>query len=120
MGGLHRVKPKPVQADGNCQFRALSKQMYGDEDHHGDLRVRVVKQLEAAPQRYENFVYEPFVDYVNRMACDGEWGDNVTLQAASDALGTDIHILTDVTGGEHIVVYPMYKLSSTFKTPLYL
>merc|ERR1712187_877772 len=117
---LYHAKAKPVQADGNCQFRALSQQMYGDENYHGDLRARVIEQLESTPERYEDFVLEPYADYVKRMARHGEWGDNVTLQAASDVLGTDIHILTDVTGAEHIEVHPIPKVFSTSQKALCL
>merc|ERR1712187_941229 len=92
---LYHAKAKPVQADGNCQFRALSQQMYGDENYHGDLRARVIEQLEATPERYQDFVLEPYADYVNRMARRGECGDNVTLHAALHVPVRDIHVLTN-------------------------
>jgi len=117
---LYHAKAQPVQADGNCQFRALSRQLYGDEDFHATLRARVIEQLEAKPERYADFVHEPFADYVKRMACNGEWGDNVTLQAASDLLCTDIHLLTDQPGGECIQVHPAEHVCSKEQKPLCL
>jgi len=117
---LYHAKPQPVQADGNCQFRALSRQLYGDEDFHATLRARVIEQLETSPERYADFVHEPFADYIKRMACNGEWGDNVTLQAASDLLCTDIHLLTDQPGGECIQVHPAEHVCSKKQKPLCL
>lgn len=101
----YNMKARPVLADGNCQFRALSRQLYGDEDQHGHIRARMVEQLKSTPDRYGDFVHEPFGEYVNRMSRNGEWGDNVTLQATSDMLGVDIHVLTDQPGADHIELH---------------
>jgi len=103
---LYRAHVHPVQADGNCQFRAISFALYGNEEHHADLRGQVVDQMRKMPKDYAQFVYEPYHDYVARMARDGEWGDNVTLQAASDVLDCRMQVLTDVPGSESVMVYP--------------
>lgn len=92
---LYGVQLRPVKADGNCQFRALSVQLHGDEDHHVALRQRVVKQLQEKRERYEGYMPGTYEEYLERMAKDAEWGDNVTLQAASDLLKREIHVLTD-------------------------
>lgn len=101
----YNMKARPVLADGNCQFRALSQQLYGHEDQHGHIRARMVEQLKSTPSRYGDFVHEPFGEYVERVSRNGEWGDNVTLQATSDMLGVDIHVLTDQPGAEHIELH---------------
>lgn len=103
---LYNAKSRPVQADGNCQFRALSLQLNGDEEDHGSVRACIVEQLQKEPQRYKDFVHEEYSDYLKRMARDGQWGDNVTLQAASDTLGLEIRILTDQPGAECVEVRP--------------
>lgn len=114
----YRATVHPVQADGNCQFRALAFDLYGDEDAHEELRARVIAQLKAAPQRYMQFVHEPYSDYIARMARDGQWGDNVTLQAASDVLRCVIRVFTDrvddnaTDAGDCILVHPT-EASST-------
>jgi len=43
------------------------------------------------------------------MARDGEWGDNVTLQATSDLLNCEIHVLTDQPGSELLELRPEVK-----------
>lgn len=40
--GLYEVK---VSGDGNCQFRALSEQMFKSPEHHKHVRKDVVKQV---------------------------------------------------------------------------
>eukprot|EP00933_Yihiella_yeosuensis_P036969 TRINITY_DN30823_c0_g1_i1.p1 TRINITY_DN30823_c0_g1~~TRINITY_DN30823_c0_g1_i1.p1 ORF type:complete len:384 (+),score=77.17 TRINITY_DN30823_c0_g1_i1:185-1336(+) len=103
---LYQARTLPVQGDGNCQFRALSLKLYGREDEHALVRAQVVQQLRSAPHRYSDFVSEPFEDYVERLSKDTEWGDHVSLQAASDMLGCEIHVLTDQPGGECLEIAP--------------
>jgi hypothetical protein len=103
---LYNAKAVPVKADGNCQFRALAQQLHGDESHYASLRARVIEQLKESRAHYCDFVYEAFDDYIVRMSKDCQWGDNVTLQAASDLLGLDIHIITDQIDNPHLVVQP--------------
>ena len=87
-----------VAGDGNCQYRALAHQLFDDVELHADIRRTVCRQLAAEADRYRGFVAtEDDVDYeawVARMACEGEWADHVTLQAAADAYGTRICLVT--------------------------
>ena len=78
-----------IAGDGNCQFRALSDQLYRTPDHHSFVRALVSAELRANRASYENYVLlpsgpgsagphqSPFDAYVAAMARDGEWGDNV-------------------------------------------
>ncbi|KAK8938944.1 hypothetical protein KSP39_PZI011381 [Platanthera zijinensis] len=79
--GLFEVK---VSGDGNCQFRAVSDQLYGSPEHHKHVRKEVVKQLKKFPSAYEGYVPMKYRKYRRKMAKSGEWGDHVTLQAAAD------------------------------------
>lgn len=45
-------------------------------------------------QLYKEYVPEDFWQYCWQMERDGTWGDHVTLQAAADAYGVPINILT--------------------------
>mmetsp|Transcript_60913 Transcript_60913/g.145166 ORF Transcript_60913/g.145166 Transcript_60913/m.145166 type:complete len:196 (-) Transcript_60913:217-804(-) len=108
----HRVRERPVRGDGNCQFRALSDQLYGSEDHHASVRQQVVAQLRAEPGRYQGFVLGSFEGYIRDMLSDGCWGDHVTLQAAADVFGLRIHVLTDNMTDAFIEVIPQAQKSS--------
>lgn len=117
---LYQASVRPVKGDGNCQFRALSQQLYGDEQYHADLRAQVTKQLQSEPELYQDFVHEPYADYVSRLARDSQWGDHVTLQAASDALGLQINVFTDVPGAECIEILPRHVTHGCVQKPLCL
>merc|ERR1712079_50035 len=64
---LYNIKIVPVEADGNCQYRALSVQLYGEQSHHTALRRRIVQQLRMKPDWYAPYVQGPYDDYIQRM-----------------------------------------------------
>uniref|UniRef100_A0A0D6QWB6 ubiquitinyl hydrolase 1 n=1 Tax=Araucaria cunninghamii TaxID=56994 RepID=A0A0D6QWB6_ARACU len=89
--GLSELK---VSGDGNCQFRALSDQLYNSPDHHKHVRKEVVKQLKKYRSAYEGYVPMKYKRYYRKMRKSGEWGDHVTLQAAADRFEAKICLLT--------------------------
>jgi len=95
-----------VEPDGNCQFRALAQRLFGNQELHAVVRAAVVKQLRAASDAYCGFVYEDYEAYACRMAQAREWGDHVTLQAAADAYGVKITVVTSYAEKSFIQVKP--------------
>ena len=92
---LFGMRERVMEGDGNCQFRALADQMYHDQGRHADVRGYVVAQLWGQRALYEPYVpEEEYGAYVERMARPGTWGDHITLQAAADAFGMKICVLT--------------------------
>ncbi|GMY14778.1 otu domain-containing protein [Fagus crenata] len=83
---LYEFVERKIQGDGNCQFCALSDQLYYTPDHHKSVRQQVVSQLRSRPEIYEGYVPMQYEDYLEKMSESGEWGDHVTLQAAADLL----------------------------------
>ena len=79
------LRMEPVAADGNCFFRALSDQRWGDDSHHAALRRDVVEYMKKNREAFEPFIEddEKWDTYVARMSEDGAWAGNVELQAAS-------------------------------------
>ena len=59
------VQEHGVDGDGNCLFRAVSRQIYGTEDHHGMIRQESVNYIEAGRDFFRDFLPEawPFDDY---------------------------------------------------------
>ncbi|XP_004497525.1 OVARIAN TUMOR DOMAIN-containing deubiquitinating enzyme 12-like [Cicer arietinum] len=91
---LYDFVENKVQGDGNCQFRALSDQLYNTPDHHKFVRRKVVNQLKSHPDIYEGYVPMEYGEYLEKMSRGGEWGDHVTLQAAADSYGVRIFVMT--------------------------
>ena len=104
----HGLEEATVAGDGACQFRALSDQLYRSEKYHAAVRSAVVAQLQSAPQRYAAFVSDwPSYDaFCLAMALPTTWGDHVTLQAAADAYGCRIAVLTTYSEAAYLEVVP--------------
>jgi hypothetical protein len=82
-----------IEADGNCQFRALADQLFdGDQERYAECRAAAISQLRSEPDRYREFITEDWETYVSRMENDREWGDNITLQAAADYYEVTAHV----------------------------
>jgi len=102
-----KAKVRPIKADGNCQFRAVAHQLYGDEEQHAKIRSETVERLTLMQEHYCGFVNEPYQKYLSRMACDGIFGYHMTLQAASDNYERAIHVLNDQPGSERTTIHPL-------------
>jgi hypothetical protein len=81
------LRIKNVEPDGNCQFRAVADQLYGDPDRYQQVRNMAITELERGEELYKGFVTddEAFADYLARMRDEAEWGDMVTLMALSSS-----------------------------------
>lgn len=98
-----------VSGDGNCQFRALSDQIYRSPEYHKHVRKDVVKQLKDCRSLYESYVPMKYKQYYKKMAKSGEWGDHVTLQAAADKFAAKICLLTSFRDTCFIEIIPQYQ-----------
>lgn len=108
---LYNFVENKVQGDGNCQFRALSDQLYQAPDHHRIVRKKVVNQLKSHREKYEGYVPMDYDDYLKKMSKSGEWGDHVTLQAAADSYGVKILVITSFKDTCYIEIQPDFQKS---------
>ncbi|KAJ0084317.1 hypothetical protein Patl1_30634 [Pistacia atlantica] len=103
---VYDLVERKVQGDGNCQFRALSDQIYRTPEHHEFVRQQVVNQLKSHLEIYEGYVPMAYGDYLEKMSKSGEWGDHVTLQAAADLYGVKIFVITSFKDTCYIEILP--------------
>lgn len=89
-----------VSGDGNCQFRAISKELFNTQDHHLWVRFKAVEHMRNHRDEFEIFFGSPeeFEAYVAKMSLPREWGDELTLKATADALDIVVHVLTSTEG----------------------
>lgn len=78
--------------DGNCLFRAISHQIYGDPGHHGIVRAKTVEYLLLERAYFSGYVAGSFDDYIQRLSRDGVWGDHIELQAMAELYNRPIQI----------------------------
>ncbi|KAL0400043.1 UNVERIFIED_CONTAM: OVARIAN TUMOR DOMAIN-containing deubiquitinating enzyme 11 [Sesamum radiatum] len=98
-----------MEGDGNCQFRALSDQLFQSPDYHKYVRKEVVKQLKRHRRLYESYVPMKYKHYLKKMKRLGEWGDHVTLQAAADRFEAKICLVTSFRDTCYIEILPKDK-----------
>ncbi|KAA8534407.1 hypothetical protein F0562_031924 [Nyssa sinensis] len=108
---LYDLVELKVQGDGNCQFRALSDQIYRTTEYHNFVRQQVVNQLNFHPELYEGYVSMAYDDYLKKISKSGEWGDHVTLQAAADSYGVKLFIITSFKDTCYIEILPQIQKS---------
>ncbi|KAL7614581.1 OVARIAN TUMOR DOMAIN-containing deubiquitinating enzyme 12 [Lactuca sativa] len=104
--GLYEVR---VSGDGNCQFRAVSDQLYRSPEYHKHVRKEVVKQLKECRALYEGYVPMKYKKYCKKISKTGEWGDHVTLQAAADRFAAKICLLTSFRDTCFIEITPQQQ-----------
>uniref|UniRef100_A0A7S1LZW5 OTU domain-containing protein n=1 Tax=Neobodo designis TaxID=312471 RepID=A0A7S1LZW5_NEODS len=101
---------RSVQAgDGNCQFRALAHQLFGNPALHMYVRNTVATHMLRRARSQLQVLFESsdeFEKYVAGMAQSGTWGDELTLRAAADALGCHIHVISTAQQNWHLHFAP--------------
>ncbi|KAL4443969.1 hypothetical protein ABPG75_011706 [Micractinium tetrahymenae] len=109
---LYCLTERVVKGDGACQFRSLSDQLYRTPRLHAFVRQVVCQQLRAHPEWYRDHVPGDYRRYVADMARTNTWGDHVTLQAAADAFGLRIMVLTSFESADFLDIEPRQLKSS--------
>uniref|UniRef100_A0ACD5UYK2 Uncharacterized protein n=1 Tax=Avena sativa TaxID=4498 RepID=A0ACD5UYK2_AVESA len=92
---LRRVKGfeiKKMAADGNCLFRAVADQVYGDPEAYDMARQMCVDYMERERDHFSQFMTEGFMSYCKRKRRDKVYGNNIELQAFAEMYNRPIHI----------------------------
>lgn len=83
----------PIRGDGNCLFRSVSFCIYGTQDHHREIRLRVVDRIVDHWNRYKDFIigdrsygFNMYTanDYSRLMSTDGEYAGHVELHCVTE------------------------------------
>ena len=82
-----------VRGDGNCFFRAIAHQLYGDESQNQKVGEEAGQEIIKKSNRYRNFVAGSFDKYVSNLSTDREWADSAAIQATSNVFRISIEIL---------------------------
>ena len=80
----HHLRVQQVDGDGNCMFRSVSHQVYGDERYHMLVRTKCMDYMELEREYFAHFVegdMNDFLQYLAHKRRDGIWGDDPEIQA---------------------------------------
>ena len=89
------LKIKEIEGDGNCLYRALADQIYGEDSNYEILKAKCMDYLELEKEFFSQFIEggkEKFDEYINMKRMKGVWGDDIEIQAASEIYNRPIEI----------------------------
>ncbi|GAA0147915.1 cysteine protease [Lithospermum erythrorhizon] len=86
------LEVKKMLEDGNCLFRAVADQVYGDSELYDLVRQMCVDYMERERDHFSQFVTEGFTSYCKRKRRDKIYGNNVEIQALAEMYNRPIHI----------------------------
>jgi len=82
-----------VGGGGDCFFRAVSHQLYGNPNSHFYVRSVGIQYLVNHPDQFiESNTEHSWQGYLERMSCQGTWADAIIIQAVANCLNLSIHI----------------------------
>lgn len=97
---IRRVKGlevKKMLEDGNCLFRAVADQVYGDSEAYDLVRQMCIDYMERERDHFSQFITEGFTSYCKRKRRDKVYGNNVEIQALSEMYNRPIHMYSYTT-----------------------
>lgn len=85
----------PVEPDGNCLFRAVAHQVYGDPERHDIVRSDCCDYLEKNRNRFAPLLgSDQFDQYVENKRQLKVWGDDPEIRAMEELYDRPIEIYT--------------------------
>jgi len=82
-----------VGGGGDCFFRAVSHQLYGNPNSHFYVRSVGIQYVVNHPEQFiESKTEHSWQGYLERMSCQGTWADAIIIQAVANCLNLSIHI----------------------------
>lgn len=91
------LEVKKMLEDGNCLFRAVADQVYGDSEAYDLTRQLCIDYMERERDHFSQFITEGFMSYCKRKRRDKVYGNNVEIQALSEMYNRPIHIYAYTT-----------------------
>ena len=79
----HNLQVVSVSGDGNCLFRSVAHQIYGDDSLHTLVRAKCMEYMESEADFFSQFVEggrESFPFYLQAKRCDACWGDDPEIE----------------------------------------
>lgn len=86
------LEVKRMLEDGNCLFRAVADQVYGDPEAYDMARQMCIDYMERERDHFSQFITEGFTSYCKRKRRDKVYGNNAEIQAFCEMYNRPIHI----------------------------
>ncbi|XP_041763218.1 OTU domain-containing protein 5-B isoform X1 [Anopheles merus] len=81
-----------MEEDGACLFRAISLQIYGDQEMHEAIRQQTMDYIYQNREYFAQFVTEDIADYVERKRANHVHGNHIEIQAMSEMYNRSVEL----------------------------
>ncbi|XP_055854519.1 uncharacterized protein LOC129918169 isoform X2 [Episyrphus balteatus] len=81
-----------IEEDGACLFRAISLQIYGDEEMHDQIRQQTMDYLYKNREYYSQFLTEDVNSYIKRKRKKDSHGNHIEIQLMSELYNRPIEL----------------------------
>lgn len=81
-----------MEEDGACLFRAISLQIYGDQEMHETIRQQTMDYIYQNREYFAQFVTEDITDYVERKRANHVHGNHIEIQAMSEMYNRSVEL----------------------------
>ena len=110
-----------VGGTGDCFFRAVSYQLYGDPGHHLKIKQGGINYLRTKPENFiESNTHSSWDDYLVNMSLQGPWCDAIIVQAVAESQNLRIHIVeSNENFSDTTLIEPAHSLQQP-PTTIYL
>uniref|UniRef100_A0A0K8TMR7 ubiquitinyl hydrolase 1 n=1 Tax=Tabanus bromius TaxID=304241 RepID=A0A0K8TMR7_TABBR len=81
-----------IVEDGACLFRAVSLQIYGDQEMHEVIRQQTMDYIYQNREYFAHFVTEDITNYVRRKRCKNSHGNHIEIQAMSEIYNRPVEL----------------------------
>ena len=90
------MRIEEMGTDGNCLFRSVAYQIYGDEEACFFLREKCMDYITVCKDYFKDFVdmrrHSSIEEYIEWKRTDKVWGDDLEIEAMSEIYGRPIEI----------------------------
>ena len=91
---IYGLRPLDVGGGGDCFFKSVSHQLYGDSSHHLAIRAAGIQYLNDNPECFiESNTGSSWLEYLTNMSLSGTWADHIIIQAVANAMNLNLHIV---------------------------
>lgn len=81
-----------MEEDGACLFRAISFQLYGDQEMHDIIRQQTCDYIYQNREYFAQFITEDITNYVNRKRQNHLHGNHIEIQAMSEMYNRPVEL----------------------------
>ncbi len=83
-----------IKGDGNCLFRAISKELLGHEKFHNLVRQFIVQFITTNSKQFQEYLAKGKIEaHLQRMRNIGQWGTSVEIYGLATLLRTEVCLL---------------------------